>query len=70
MQNEFNAKLTLRTLAAFVALALLATMVPLRLAAQDNDDPPTRAARLGQVDRCLFSPPANPSGSPRRPTAP
>jgi hypothetical protein len=71
MQNEFNAKLTWRTLAAFVALALLAAMVPLRLAAQDNDDPPTRAARLGHVDGSVSFQPAGESewepAAPNRP---
>ena len=71
MQNEFNAKLTLRTLAALVAVVLLATVVPLRLAAQDSDDPPTRAARLGHVDGSVSFQPAGESewepASPNRP---
>lgn len=61
MQNEFHAKLKLRTLSAFVAVALLATIVPLRLAAQDDDDPPTRAARLGHVDGSVSFQPAGES---------
>jgi len=71
MQNEFNAKLKLRMLGALVAVALLATIVPLRLAAQDDDDPPTRAARLGHVDGSVSFQPAGESewepASPNRP---
>jgi len=60
-----------RTLAAFLALALLATMVPLRLAAQGDDDPPSRAARLGHVDGSVSFQPAGESewepAAPNRP---
>ena len=59
MQKEFNVKL--RTLAVLVVVALLATIVPLRLAAQDDDDPPTRAARLGHVDGSVSFQPAGES---------
>jgi len=59
MQKEFNAKS--RTLCALVAVALLATVVPLRLVAQDDDDPPGRAARLGHVDGSVSFQPAGES---------
>ena len=59
MQKEFNVKL--RTLAALVVVALLATIVPLRSTAQDDDDPPTRAARLGHVDGSVSFQPAGES---------
>ena len=61
MQNEFNAKSKLRALCAFIAVALLATTVPLRLVAQDDDDPPARAARLGHVDGSVSFQPAGES---------
>jgi len=71
MQNEFSAKLKLRMLGALVTVALLATIVPLRLAAQDDDDPPTRAARLGHVDGSVSFQPAGESewepAAPNRP---
>jgi hypothetical protein len=59
MQIEFNAKL--RTLVVLTALVLLATVVPLRLAAQDDDDPPGRAARLGHMEGSVSFQPAGES---------
>ena len=51
----------LRTLSAFVLVALLATMVPLHMAAQDDDDPPSRAARLGHMEGSVSFQPAGES---------
>ena len=60
MQNQSDRKL--RTLGALVAVALLATMLPLRMAAQENDDdPPGRAARLGHMDGSVSFQPAGES---------
>ena len=71
MQNEFRAKLKLWTPGAFVAVALLAAIVPTRVASQDNDDPPTRAARLGHVDGSVsFQPAGESEWEPAMPNRP
>jgi hypothetical protein len=59
MQNE--RKEGLRTLCAVLVLALFAIMMPLRAAAQDDDDPPGRAARLGHVEGSVSFQPAGES---------
>src|SRR3974390_391715 len=59
IMNRRNRRL--RTLSAFVLVALLATMVPLHMAAQDDDDPPSRAARLGHMEGSVSFQPAGES---------
>src|SRR5579863_2255100 len=61
MQNRFNHNLC--TFGALLAIALLTLTLPLRVVAQDrdDDDPPGRAARVGNMDGSVSFQPAGES---------
>jgi hypothetical protein len=59
MRNERAAKWN--TTGAALIVALLAVALPLGIAAQDNDDPPGRAARLGLIEGSVSFQPAGES---------
>ena len=59
MQNEVKGRFGL--LSVLVAVALLTLTLPMQMSAQDDDDPPGRAARLGQMDGSVSFQPAGES---------
>ena len=56
MQNELKVRLGM--LSGLVAIALLTMALPPEMAAQNDDDPPGRAARLGHMDGSVSFQPA------------
>ena len=59
MQNQWSTRCN--AMSAALIVALLAMALPCSMAAQDNDDPPGRAARLGRMDGSISFQPAGES---------